>query len=803
MRQFNVIIIAVLLVLLGLLNGCTKPSDINIGTAGTPIGTPIVGGAGTPANITVTLTDVTTSAPVISIPSSGSVNVIAVVTDSQNSVISGVTVSFAVSNNLAGSVTAGSAVTNAAGVATVRFNANAVNITVTITASAKTATGVTINSGASLTIGTPPPPVPSGLVLTVSPLSVNIQDQAAITVTVLDSGGNAASNTIVTLTTSPTATPLGSFSASSSVTTIDLTTDATGKATTTFYAGGISGTATIQATITSVTPNITKTASVSISSQPSSISVTAVPTTISNSATSNITADVKNVLNNAVPDGTVVTFTCLAGNCAAGTYPATTTTVNGQAQMTFTASPTVTGTIVLQANAGTISNPVTGTVSITVNAATTSSMSYISAVPQIIPVGSGTSIVTFKVFDSNGLGKPNVPVDFQLVGPTGATLGSGGGTTDQQSSGATGEVVTTLHAGPVAGPARIGASTLATTPVGPVLVTASSGPISIGGSLPSARHFEIAAKTLNLPALGCLGAKDDITAYVADRYFNDNILEGTAVSFFVSAGAIDTMNTTDAKGNTTVSFMTEAPWPTDVAPLPGEPSWIDGLGITHNPRDGWVSITAVTTGEETFFDMNANGQYDSGEPFTDEGEPFVDYNRMSSYTTGDLFFDWPSSVTPNSGNPANPNGIYDTGNNVWDAKMPIFTTMNIVLTGPPYPGPSTSRIELSSGGTPTVDINNKDTKTFIVYVSDININPAAAGTSVTAATTNGAVKVLGSGILAESISGPAEIQLELTSSNTGTVSIPAKLTATITWKSACGGSFDTILTYPKPINLLP
>jgi hypothetical protein len=334
------------------------------------------------------------------------------------------------------------------------------------------------------------------------------------------------------------------------------------------------------------------------------------------------------------------------------------------------------------------------------------------------------------------------------------------------------------------------------------LVTASSGPISIGGGLPSASHFEIAAKTLNIPAMGCLGAKDDITAFVADRFFNYNILVGTAVSFFASAGAINTVNWTDATGNTTVSFMTEAPWPTDVAPIAGEPFWNDGLGITHNPRDGWVSLTAVTTGEETFFDTNANGQYDSGEPFTDEGEPFVDYKRLFAYSSGDLFFDWPSSVTPDAGNPANPNGIYDLGNLVWDAKIPIFTTMNIVLTGPPYPGSSTSRIELSTGGTPAVPIAKNATATFNVYLSDINMNTLAAGTSVTAKATNGTVSVLGSGTVGDGISltGPAAIQVQLTSNNTGTVSVPSILSATITSPGSCGASELTV-TYPGAITL--
>jgi hypothetical protein len=226
--------------------------------------------------------------------------------------------------------------------------------------------------------------------------------------------------------------------------------------------------------------------------------------------------------------------------------------------------------------------------------------------------------------------------------------------------------------------------------------------------------------------------------------------------------------------------------------------------LIHNPRDGWMAITAVTTGEESFSIRMRMGSM-TQESHLRESEPFVDNDRTFSYTRDFLRL----AVLRNSsaGNPANPNGIYDTNNNVWDAKLLISTAMNIVITGPPHAGPFTSRIELNTGGTPSVNIANNATATFDVYISDINMNPTGGGTTVTAETSNGSVKVLGSGILGDEITlgGPKIIQLELKSSNTGTVDIPAKLNATIKWTGAapCNIKEELILTYPGDITLTP
>ncbi|MFN2550027.1 MAG: hypothetical protein ABR567_21590 [Myxococcales bacterium] len=67
----------------------------------------------------------------------------------------------------------------------------------------------------------------------------------------------------------------------------------------------------------------------------------------------------------------------------------------------------------------------------------------------------------------------------------------------------------------------------------------------------------------------------------------------------------------------------------------GEPCWIDQTGITHNPRDGVVTLVAAVPGVkdfdtqgEPFVDWNDNG-------VRDPDEPFIDYNGNGKYDSGD------------------------------------------------------------------------------------------------------------------------------------------------------------------------
>ncbi len=721
----------------------------------------------------------------------GSTTVTATVSDALG-VISGANVTFSVSVLGAGSFTA-AAPTDALGRTTVTFTANSPagdnsNVNITATAGA-------VSNSAALTIGTPPPPTPTSASITVNPLSVNIQSQTIVSVTVLGASGPAFS-TPVTLDII-TGTSLASFTTGTTQSSITVTTNASGVAAVPIYTGTSSGTVTVRASVGSLTP---VSASFQITSPPASISLNVDNSNLTSGQTTNITATVNNVLGQPVTNGTVVNFaitsTC---PCAGKLSAAAASTVSGTASVTFTADPVVSGNVIIQVTVSPLSPVQTF---IVVNPAQAGSLQFVSVSPTsgVIATGGNTAVLKFKVLSSLGTPLSNQSVTFSLaVAPTDASLSPLSAVTLSD-----GTVVTNVLSGSLAGPVRVDASTTVTGPPAATL-TASSGALSIGGGIPSASHFDMATKPLNVAAFlddtnstRCLGATDIVSVFIADRFGNYNIVQGTSVSFFSSAGAIDTSNVTDATGQTNVTLRTQTPWPTDVAPLSGEPSWTDAFGKVHNPRDGWVAITSVTTGEEAFVDKNVNGIFDGADTFTDIGEPFVDMDRNFIYSSGDPFFDWPSSVPPHSGNAAEPNGVYDINNGQWDASIPIFQQGYIVFTGAPNVGPNTSRIRDSSNGTSGVTIAAGATETFNVYVSDINKNPPVAGTAITATATNSAAQVqVTSSPLSDIISygGPAVLQVQVTNTNTsGVAKSGVTLNVKINWPGSqgCSGSALTV-----------
>ena len=66
----------------------------------------------------------------------------------------------------------------------------------------------------------------------------------------------------------------------------------------------------------------------------------------------------------------------------------------------------------------------------------------------------------------------------------------------------------------------------------------------------------------------------------------------------------------------------------------GEPCWTDSTGLTHNPRDGVVTLVAAVPGIKSFDDQ--------GEPYVDSndngkrdpGEAYIDYNANGKYDVG-------------------------------------------------------------------------------------------------------------------------------------------------------------------------
>jgi len=310
-------------------------------------------------------------------------------------------------------------------------------------------------------------------------------------------------------------------------------------------------------------------------------------------------------------------------------------------------------------------------------------------------------------------------VNFVMAGPNG---GEYIGDIDSTPNTATalsvsGNVSVILHSGSIAGTVNI----VATTLISGVPISTSATPMSIGGGVASASHFTLARTIINLEGLNWANLQSTVSAYVADRFGNYNVLNGTSVSFYTEAGAIDAQGitgvatgpgetgidaTTGDTGAANVIFRTQNPMPEDVSPMVNEPFYTSGT-YTYNPRDGWATILAATRGEETFLDENLDGLFTrsykndkcpyssdvicecdggvtggytgyvlQGEKCTDAGKPGGMRSEGFIDLPGDPFYDVNDDGLRDDGQTLghpfelyideNGNGLFDSTNGKWD-----------------------------------------------------------------------------------------------------------------------------------------
>lgn len=536
------------------------------------------------------------------------------------------------------------------------------------------------------------------------------------------------------------------------------------------------------------------------------VSLSASANTIDVGDTVSLQANVTDTFGSAVANGTVVTFAVSSASMGSVTPSATTT--SGLASATFVAS-TVPGTVTLSASVGGTSASMPIIIASTENSA----IEYVSATTQALGVkGSGRvekSTVVFLVRDdnSNSVGAGEV-VSFVLAGPSGGRQPSAGGeyigsddgtpTTATGLTDANGLASVVLTAGKVAGSVTLTA-TVATSTGG--AVSASTPTISIGGGTVSASHFNIAADTLNLAGLAYSGLTTDIQAYVADRFGNFNILEGTTVSFYTEAGAIGANSATDDTGLTSVTFRTQAPIPNDVSLNSAETTLINSLNATYtfsgslspiptdgsvHPRDGHVRLLATVSGEETFTDANANGIYDSGETFSDIGEPYVDANDSAAWNTGEFYVD------------SNGNGLYDGPNAKWDgpgcsdsgceAAKIISTSLNLAFTG---------NLDYCAIAPTTFAITNGSSANFTFVVGDVNLNGPTAGSQISVTASTGEVSGTSSYTVPEMVGGPVIINFRVSDADATTTAAPPEvstITVSVTSDSGVAICADSVVS---------
>jgi hypothetical protein len=378
------------------------------------------------------------------------------------------------------------------------------------------------------------------------------------------------------------------------------------------------------------------------------------------------------------------------------------------------------------------------------------SISYISATPPVITTvnavtGNKISVLRFIVKD--GFGNPannGTAVNFVLTGPSGGKQPSNGGeyigsddgtptTASTTTAGGVAEV--NLVSGAVAGPATVTASVAGTG------ISTPSAAISIGGGVPSANHFLLAATRINLAAVS--GNFITVGAYLSDRWGNPNGLVGTAVSFFAEGGSTQPITLADEFGIALADFTV-------------------GAGF---PANGKLTIMAATQGEEAFVDTSGNGLYDVGEAFSEIGEPFLDKNENGVRDADELYID------------VNGNGVYNGPNGLWDGPncpalgcvkpATIWTSLTLTLSTDANcaagisPGPTFPMI--TDGGS----------QPFTFTVQDLNGNSVLGGTTVTVTktATEGTLSGTLSATISNSATGPATLNFVLSDSSPGNSSV--------------------------------
>jgi len=706
---------------------------------------------------------ITTTAASSSINTYGSTPITVLLISAAGAPVSNATVNFSVSPSSAATLSAATALTNANGIATVTMTAGTIVTPVTVTASfTGTIGGSPVNLSNATTVAITAPP-PDSVSLQSNPTSITVFGTATLTATVTASGRPVPDGTPVNFVLTDTS------SGELSITTA-FTSNTNGTATTTFTAKGKAG----SVTITVVAGNVSSATTIGVTpaSAGSIQFISATPQVVGlkgsgQTETSIIQFFVKDINGNPATEGTAVSYFMKGPGGGAYIGPFDTTPNNATGS-------TVGGNSTVILSAGSAAGPVTIIASTDINSGSQTNLSAaIDASVTSIPVASTA-------------GFPNIGrirIDSELIDYN--------GTTATGFSNCTRAAVGTQTVSHVVNSQVFGQST----------ISSSASQVSIGGGLPSATHFNVARLPVNIPGLLWSGIPSDVSVYIADRFGNYNVLQGTAVSFTTEAGAIDRQNVTDDKGFTHVAFRTQAPDPANVAIAPWEVALINSLNVTYpglaypndgsagHPRNGWVTVVATVQGEESFEDANGNGIYDAGEKFTDISEPFVDKNDDGCRNDG-VTKNCNGIVTPQVGvfedfTDANLNGVYDAPNGVWDGpgcsgvncqqSRLIWMPTLLAFTG------NAQYCELSAN---TIgQLLYGTSQTFFFMVGDQNLNRLIPGTTIGVSATGGTLSGAVSYTLPDGVPvGPAEISFTLTAPQAPNpkVDAPVSLTVTVT-----------------------
>lgn len=349
-------------------------------------------------------------------------------------------------------------------------------------------------------------------------------------------------------------------------------------------------------------------------------------------STITISADVVNTADNSRYE-TPVTVTFASSCSAAGTsdIDSSAMTVGGHVDITYTPNSCA-GTDTITATLRDGARTLTATANVSIQSPVLGQVAFLSATPTSIALaGTGglgrltRSEVKFRVLSTTGAPIANQLVCFGLSTTVGGLVVNASTRTNTA-----GEAIAAVQAGSIPTSVRVQATVdsdgdgdCATVPA--TTYSAVSDALSVSTGLPDQNSFSLAASVLSPLAWNLDGTEVTITVLSAD-HFNNPVPDGTAISFWTELGSIQSACVT-VGGGCSVKWRSQQPREN----FDDRGGAVIGtnivVGRAINDRRGRTSIIAYAVGEESFSDINGNGRFDDGEPFTDLGEVIKDSNE--------------------------------------------------------------------------------------------------------------------------------------------------------------------------------
>lgn len=391
--------------------------------------------------------------------------------------------------------------------------------------------------------------------------------------------------------------------------------------------------------------------------------------------------------------------------------------------------------------------------SFTVATAPVTGIQFVQASPAVIyqsdSVGANSTLVKFKVIDSNGSPVGGQTVNAALVNGTGGLhfCDSSASGNMAVSAATTGEVSFSVCAGTQPETAQVRATLAAAAGI-----HTDSNILTVQTGLPTQRFFDIGASRLNFYAGGRFTTQYnndgvDIAVNLADRQANP-VPNGTPVVFVAEGGQINSSNVSScivSDGGCTVKLLGQ-----EYRPL-GSMN-VDGSSL-GDPRPGRVTVLAMADGEESFIDKNNNNRYDPGELFEDLGVPFMDKNEDGVFTVtyknrgsntdeGEVSYPIAVEAKGSSVCPDNSNvwlSLPDTCNGVWNGSgtkpdssrytpTKVRRSIVIVFSGGEIGQPSL--YDASIPASKQTAVLSRSRGSIVVRLADYNGNPLPADAKI-------------------------------------------------------------------------